>query len=403
VHRYETNPAIEKYDTEGKSYIKEENKIGIYVHIPFCHSKCSYCDFVSFPRATEATVNRYMNALFSEIQYWKENSPHATVNSIFIGGGTPSSISPEWIEKLMRHLSESFSIAEDAEISMEANPGTLTPDSIESYKRAGINRISLGLQSTQNEMLQTIGRMHSYETFLGSYQWLRAAGIDNINIDLIFGLPGQDLADWKKTLNKVMDLSPEHISAYALKVEEGTPMADWVTRGLVHLPDEDTEREMYHFAIKHLAEAGYAQYELSNFSRPGYLCRHNLIYWENKPYLGIGLAAHSKRFGIRFANTEDINEYCMQIEKGKDAVVEREPIDTDEDLFETIMLGLRLNRGLNIKQIDRQYGIVFLERYSDILKKLERESLIVKTADGIALTDLGRDLSNRVFLSFMND
>jgi oxygen-independent coproporphyrinogen-3 oxidase len=303
----------------------------------------------------------------------------------------------------MDQLRLAFEISEYAEITMEANPGTLTLETAHTYKRAGINRVSMGLQSTHDTTLKAIGRTHRYVDFLKSLEHLRNAGIEDINADLMFGLPGQTLEDWEETLETVVGLPITHISAYALKVEEGTPMEDWVNRGRIHLPDEDTERAMYHKVVEHLEKAGYPQYEISNFAKPNHACRHNLVYWHNKPYLGLGLAAHSKYENRRFSNTCDFDVYCTQLENECDAIVEAETIDETMDQFETIMLELRLNEGLHFETFGLRYGVDFEQQYHIEISELLKSGLLMRTDSGIRLTEVGRDLSNRVFLAFMPD
>ncbi|MDW7659974.1 MAG: radical SAM family heme chaperone HemW [Bacillota bacterium] len=381
-------------------------KIGLYIHIPFCHSKCAYCDFSSYAignAQNENAIKRYIHALSNEMDLYEEILRNVEIETLFIGGGTPTCIDGKYIHELINHLKKISNISETAEVTIESNPGTITNEKLDHYLSAGINRISMGLQTTDNTLLSSIGRIHDFNTFVTSFRAIREAGIKNINVDIMFGLPGQTLENLHHTLDTLIELSPEHISAYALKLEEGTPMYEAEKKGLIHMPDEDLERTMYHIIIEVLKKSGYNQYEISNFSKKGFESRHNLVYWKNKPYLGLGLAAHSKMDQVRFSNETIMSRYLEKIENGEKPAIDQVVISEREDLFETIILGLRLNEGLNIQMINERYGIDFYSENEDTINKLRHQGLVQMTDDNLKLTLKGIDLSNQVFLTFMND
>lgn len=381
-------------------------KIGLYIHIPFCHSKCAYCDFASYAIGNtqkEDAVTRYVHALLNEMNLYEETLREVEVETIFIGGGTPTCIDGKYIHKIIDHLKSITTISKNAEVTIESNPGTITSEKLDHYLSAGINRFSMGLQTTDDSLLSSIGRIHDFNTFVTSFRAIREAGIKNINVDIMFGLPGQTLENLHHTLNTLIELSPEHISAYALKLEEGTPMYESEKKGLIHMPDEDLERTMYHVIIDVLKKSGYHQYEISNFSKKEFESKHNLVYWKNKPYLGLGLAAHSKMEQVRFSNETIMSKYLDKIDNGEKPSIEKVVISESEDLFETIILGLRLNEGLDIHLINKRYGIDFFADNEAIITKLKDQGLVQMTDDNLKLTLKGIDLSNQVFLAFMND
>jgi len=378
--------------------------ISIYLHIPFCVRKCSYCDFVSYsakPFEENHCINRYFDAIKQELIRYKEKLSTYEVATIYLGGGTPSAVDGRLIHDLLIMIRASLNVTNDAEITIEVNPGTLTHDKLNHYKAAGINRVSMGLQTTNDQLLETIGRIHSTNDFITSYHALRDAGFNNISLDLMFGLPGQTLSDIDRAINLIDQLKPQHVSAYSLKIEEGTPLFDAYEKGSVQLPSEELEREMYYRINSKLRELGIYQYELSNYALPGWESKHNTVYWENKPYLGVGVSSHSKLDDIRFSNTSNIHEYMDSIQKGESVIIDSEPIDAEEDLFESIILGLRLNKGIQIDLLNERYAIDFEARYEKVLSSLIQNHLIIREGNTIKLTELGRDLANQVFLRFM--
>lgn len=378
--------------------------ISIYLHIPFCVRKCSYCDFVSYsakPFEENHGINRYFDAIKQELIRYKEKLSTYEVATIYLGGGTPSAVDGRLIHDLLNMIRASLNVTNDAEITIEVNPGTLTNDKLNHYKAAGINRVSMGLQTTNDQLLETIGRIHSTNDFITSYHALRDAGFNNISLDLMFGLPGQTLSDIDRAIKLIDQLKPQHVSAYSLKIEEGTPLFDAYEKGSVQLPSEELEREMYHRINSKLRELGIYQYELSNYALPGWESKHNTVYWENKPYLGVGVSSHSKLDDVRFSNTSNIHEYMECIQKGESVIIDSEPIDAEEDLFESIILGLRLNKGIQIDLLNERYAIDFETRYEKVLSSLIQDHLIIREGNTIKLTEKGRDLANQVFLRFM--
>ena len=379
--------------------------ISIYVHIPFCVKKCAYCDFVSYKLSDyENTlgIERYMNALYQEIELNRSVLEDAIISTIYIGGGTPSSIPGHHIHTLINTLKGISRFSDHIEITIEVNPGTLDDSKINHYLSSGINRVSMGLQTTNDQLLTNIGRIHNTNDFISSYEALRRAGFRNISLDLMFGLPSQTLQDIHLAIDLIKSLKPEHVSAYSLKIEEGTPLYEKHQKGQISLPDEAVEREMYHTIIEQLAELDIHQYELSNFSKTGYESKHNLVYWENRPYLGLGVSAHSKVNQTRRSNLNQINAYIEQLEMIKLPIDESVVIDEKEDLFETIMLGLRLNQGIDIATLERRYEIHFEQKYASQIKKLKENGLIVYSEGRLCLTTLGKDLANMVFVEFLD-
>lgn len=374
--------------------------LGVYIHMPFCMSKCKYCDFVSSNKINDMT-DQYIEALKAEIKMYSDKLSDYTVQTIFIGGGTPSILDAVKLESVVDELYDNFNVSENVEFTMESNPGTLTESKLKKYTDIGINRLSIGLQSFNNEILKTIGRIHTAEDFIQSYNMARSAGFKNINIDLIYSLPGQSVQDWENTLREVIKLKPDHISAYALKVEEGTPFEKMLDENKLDLPSDDEDREMYDIAIRLLSEQGIEQYEISNFAKRGYECRHNLIYWNNEEYLGLGVSAHSYIDSNRYANTIDVHEYIELMAEEKSPVKSEEPKDKKDEMIETIFLSLRLNRGLNLRKFKERFNISIFDIYGDEIDKLADQGLLSVDKESIKLTRYGMDVSNQVFVEFL--
>lgn len=293
-------------------------QIGIYIHIPFCQKKCSYCDFISFA-GCEDKINQYIEALKKEIKnFLKQNEEFNNkfeINTIYLGGGTPSFIESKYIKEILNIIKNSFKIKNDVEITIEINPGTVNENKIKDYVEIGVNRVSLGLQSTHNRILKEIGRIHSFEDFLFTYKLIRKNGINNINIDLMLGLPNQSIEEFKESVNKIIELQPEHISVYSLILEEGTPMYKLYDENKLNIPSEEMERQMYWYAKKTLENNSYIHYEISNFSKKGFESKHNLNCWKQEEYIGFGLAAHSYMEGKRYCNIKNLENYIINIEK----------------------------------------------------------------------------------------
>ena len=380
-----------------------QKELELYVHIPFCVKKCSYCDFLSAP-ATEQTKEAYMAALFAEIGGRAKDYKERIVTSIFIGGGTPSLLSGDSIRQLMEHIREGFSLAPDAEITMEVNPGTVTAEKLTAFYGAGINRLSIGMQSAQEQELKILGRIHDFDGFCQVYREAVEAGFTNINVDVMSGLPGQTLASYKDTLEKVLRLEPmpQHISAYSLIVEEGTPFAAMADRGELPLPEEDTERAMYEGTIEVLAGYGFHRYEISNYALDGYECRHNVGYWIRRDYLGFGIGAASLIDNVRFQNGRDLNAYLAHPLACRE---EQQSLTTQEQMEETMFLGLRLIRGVSYPEFARCYGQTLEEVYGEVIARNEADGLLTvredETGRRLMLTGRGLDVSNYVMAQFL--
>lgn len=403
-------------------------ELSLYIHIPFCVRKCFYCDFLSFPVDNESYVNRgrtwdYVNLLCAEIALHAQAYKKYQVISVFFGGGTPSLLSAEEMGKIMDAVRASFVLTEDAEITVECNPGTVTQEKLKHYITYGINRLSIGLQSANDGELARIGRIHDYETFLRTYRAAREAGFSNINVDLMTALPGQTVASYQKTLAQVCDLSPEHISAYSLILEEGTPL--YVNQENYAFPNEDEERELYYMTERMLSKAGYHRYEISNYAKKGRECRHNRVYWRRGDYLGLGLGASSMIGNVRWKRPEEMAAYrtCVekmqQIEKklrvpeaaaGMEDFAEclrrsenREvqPLTLQEQMEEFMFLGLRLMEGVSEAVFRETFGISVDEVYGETVERLVGQGLLVRTDGRLFLTSLGIDVSNQVFAAFL--
>ncbi|MBR5475106.1 MAG: radical SAM family heme chaperone HemW [Lachnospiraceae bacterium] len=381
----------------------------IYVHIPFCERKCAYCDFLSAP--AEASVrNRYVEALLCEIQLVPEREENYEVVSIFFGGGTPSLLTGEQMKRILKTLRTCFAVAEDAEISMEANPGTVDREKLAAYRQAGVNRLSLGLQSTEDEELALLGRIHNYETFLETYRMAREAGFMNINVDLMSSLPGQSVESWERSLRRIVALEPEHISAYSLIVEEGTPFYEKYGEDdrrreegedPIWLPTEEEERLMYQRTGEILREAGYERYEISNYSKPGLACRHNEGYWIGVPYLGLGLGASSYIKETRFSNCCELSDY---LDAKGDVSQLREDIChlTDKERQEEFFfLGLRRMEGVSRERYQERFGEDWAP-YQEKIYVLLKQGLLEETEAGIRLSKKGIDVSNGVFAELLS-
>lgn len=380
-----------------------QKELELYVHIPFCVKKCSYCDFLSAP-ATEQTKEAYMAALFAEIGGRAKDYKDRIVTSVFIGGGTPSLLSGDSIRQLMEHIREGFRLAPDAEITMEVNPGTVTTEKLTAFYAAGINRLSIGMQSAQEQELKILGRIHDFDGFCQVYREAVEAGFTNINVDVMSGLPGQTLASYKDTLEKVLRLEPmpQHISAYSLIVEEGTPFAAMADRGELPLPEEDTERAMYEETIEVLAGYGFHRYEISNYALDGYECRHNVGYWIRRDYLGFGIGAASLIDNVRFQNGRDLNAYLAHPLACRE---EQQSLTTQEQMEETMFLGLRLIRGVSYPEFARCYGQTLEEVYGEVIARNEADGLLTvredETGRRLMLTGRGLDVSNYVMAQFL--
>ena len=415
---------------------------GIYVHIPFCVRKCLYCDFASYSGCSGETQERYFKALYKEAELlfpdgkmpgWqgriadnadkdREPAPAPPADTLFVGGGTPTSVYPRYIADLVKRLP----LAEEAEMTIESNPGTLTPEKIDVYRRAGFNRLSIGVQSFEDSELKLLGRIHDAAEAERTIRMAREHGFGNINIDLMFGFPGQTMDTWKRTLDKAMSLQPEHISFYSLQIEEGTPFYDMFRSGILEqLPDE-LNREMYHYAVSFLREHGFVHYEISNAALPGRECRHNLKYWTMRPYFGLGSGAHSFDGSTRHFNPDGIEEYCSSIEAAgadspssvrnyargagggsvpSDNVSEEaagfELEDQDDLISDCMFTGLRLIKGVADEDFRRLFGIGLMDRFGEQIEKYTGQGLMTFEKGMLAFTERGLDISNSVLMDFI--
>ena len=374
---------------------KENSPMEIYIHIPFCIRKCDYCDFLSGPSGPEEQAD-YVQALLREIQAVEEGEGRS-VSSIFIGGGTPSVLDERLLGDILREIRNRFKMEEDAEITIEVNPGTANIGKLQAYREMGINRLSIGLQSPEDRELKILGRIHNYGQFLETYQEARTVGFDNINIDLMSAIPDQTYEGWVKNLRTVAELEPEHISAYSLIVEEGTPFA---ARKL-NLPDEDTEYNMYEATAQIPKEYGFEQYEISNYARKGRECRHNVGYWTRQDYLGFGLGASSLYGKERFANTADMKKY-LENRKNPEKIREKEPSLTREDeMAEFMFLGLRMTKGISKADFQRCFGCTIESVYGEVLEKYESMELLLEKDGRIFLSREGIHVSNSIMAEFL--
>ena len=374
--------------------------LGLYVHIPFCVKKCRYCDFNSFKLNIDEK-RKYLNSLKKEMELYKENFKDKNIDSIFVGGGTPSILNEEEIKILFQNIKNNFKIKDGAEITMECNPGTLTLNKLKAMKECGVNRLSIGLQAVQNNHLEYIGRVHTYEEFERNYFQAKEVGFENINIDLMYALPNQSKEDWKQSLEKVVKLNPTHISAYSLILEENTELFNMYERNEFELLDEDTDIEMYKYTINYLKYHGYDQYEISNYAKKGFECKHNILYWKCQNYVGLGVSASGFVNETRYNNFCDLDKYEEIIHSGKKPIEWEEKLSIKDKIEENIFLGLRMNEGIKFKDFREKYNFNFEDEYKNEIDKLKKIELINVNNEGIKLTQKGKEISNSVFVEFM--
>ena len=376
----------------------KKKDLELYIHIPFCIRKCKYCDFLSGPSG-EKERQEYVESLCRKIHSYGELAEAYRVVSIFVGGGTPSILTEKQILKIFTALREVFEIEADAEITLEMNPGTVTEEKLEAYKQCGINRLSMGLQSTDNRELKALGRIHTYESFLESYLLARAAGFQNINVDLMSAIPYQTRESYQKTLRRIAKLvpPPEHISAYSLIIEAGTPFYERYGEGehAEELPGEEEERQMYQDTIEILKTYGYHRYEISNYAKEGYECRHNIGYWNRTEYLGIGTGAASLIENRRFTAPDLLKKADGSEEE------DIEILTVENQMEETMFLGLRMMKGVSVSGFEKTFGRTIKSVYGDVIERLKMEQLIVEDGDDIRLTEHGIDISNYVMSEFL--
>ena len=395
-----------------------KRNLSLYIHIPFCVQKCLYCDFLSFDDALYATQLQYVDAVRTEISIYKPYADRYVVRTIFIGGGTPSILDESLIEAILTTVRQVFSVDRFAEITIEANPGTLKYTDLLAYQSYGINRLSMGLQSADDELLKMLGRIHNFDQFVAGFTSARRAGFRNINVDVMSGIPGQDMHSYVDTLTRVMEYRPEHISAYSLQVEEETPLAkDPVLVDM--LPDEDTDRRMYSMTKKILRTNGYERYEFSNYAQPGYECRHNIVYWTGGEYIGIGLGAASLFKGERFSNLKDLSAYLELMQEAAekmtgdvdrlllyDAVTEhlrkdRTAMYIDRRIEEYMFLGLRMTRGVDRKEFQEKFNKDIFSVYGSVINHYCDDGFMEVDDRYVRLTDAGIDVSNYILSDFL--
>ena len=375
--------------------------LGLYIHIPFCIKKCKYCDFNSFKLNIDEK-KKYISALEQEMKLYKDEAKDKEIDSIFIGGGTPTVLNGDEIKTLFKKINENFKIKEDAEITMECNPGTIDEKKLLAMKESGVNRLSIGLQAVQNHHLKYIGRIHTYEEFEKNYIEAKNIGFNNINIDLMYALPNQTVEDWKETLEKIVKLNPEHISAYSLILEENTELFDMFNRKEFRLLDEDTDIEMYEYTINYLKLHGYNQYEISNYAKTGYECNHNILYWKCENYIGIGTSSAGYLNNIRYNNICEIDKYEEAVLNNKKPIEFEEFTSEKDEIEEKIFLGLRMNEGIKFIDFEEKYNLNFEDKYKEQIEKLTKMNLIEVDNQGMRLTQKGREISNSVFVEFMS-
>lgn len=379
--------------------------VSLYLHIPFCHTRCYYCDFNTYAGILPLR-EPYVRALLNEIVLMGEEAQHGDgrarrARTIFFGGGTPSLLTVVQVRRLLDACRAAFLLDEDAEITLEANPGTLTREQLVGLREAGINRLSLGSQSFDAQLLKTLGRIHTPAEITTAVSAARAAGFTSINLDFMFGLPGQHMHHWQETLEQALALRPEHLSLYSLIVEEGTPFFDWTQEGRIVPGDEDLCADMYEYADERLQAAGYVNYEISNWALPGHQSRHNLTYWRNLPYIGMGAGAHSFFAGRRFSNERDPQRYINALKKRQLPVAESEAIEKAQEMSETAFLALRTAEGLHLPTFEERFATPFADFVGNRLRPVEEAGLLEQSEGWLRLSKRGRLLGNEVFVRLL--
>ena len=375
------------------------DKISLYIHIPFCAQKCLYCDFPSFARKDHLR-KAYIEALNKEIISLREKHNNLEINTIFIGGGTPSVLEADELECLLKEVAK-LNMAKDIEYSMECNPGNLTEEKLEVMKKYGVNRISMGLQAKQDNLLKGLGRIHNYKTFKENFLLAKKVGFNNINVDLMFGLPNQRLNEWEETLREIISLEPAHISAYSLIIEEGTAFYNLYENDKLKLPTEEEERKMYHLAKKILEENGFNQYEISNYAKEGKECRHNLAYWNMDNWIGVGSASASYIDGKRIKNISSVEKYINSINEKGEAVEEIINNSKNDNMEEFMFMGLRKINGIDENEFKNRFSMNINDVYGEILNKYIGEGLLIRESGRIFLSEKGIEISNIIMADFL--
>ncbi|NLX65085.1 MAG: oxygen-independent coproporphyrinogen III oxidase [Clostridiaceae bacterium] len=378
----------------------KQKRIGLYIHIPFCKQKCYYCDFPSYP-GMEDYWESYIDALLQELILKAEEFQTPYVETVFVGGGTPSLIPAAFISKILDTVYIHYNVASDCECTIECNPGTLSEEKLKIYKDSGVNRLSIGLQACQDEILKALGRIHTFEDFLSSVELARKHEFDNINADIIFGIPNQTFEQWQETVARIISLDLDHVSCYSLLIEEDTVYGNMRKKGTIKEAEDELDRKMYHYAVDSFNAAGLYQYEISNFAKPHFRCRHNMNYWRRGEYLGVGAGAHSHYNGRRFANTTDIALYIKGVNSRKPVLSEDNYLSREDRLEESIFLGLRLNEGIDISKLSREFGTDLESRINKKLQKLISQNLIERNGTVIRLTEKGMDFANAIIVELI--
>ncbi|MCC6805153.1 MAG: radical SAM family heme chaperone HemW [Anaerolineae bacterium] len=385
------------------------NPLAIYLHVPFCSTKCTYCAFNTYTHL-ENLIEPFVSALVREIEIIAASQPNQPAGTIFFGGGTPSLLTPEQFERILAALRDGFRVAADAEITLEANPNDLNRDYLAALRRVGLNRISIGMQTANANELELFKRRHDNDAVARAVSAARAAGFDNLNLDLIYGFPHQTLASWETSLRQMLALQPDHVSLYALGLEDGTPMKAWVERGRLPEPDDDLAADMYELASDLLGAQGYEQYEISNWARPGHQCRHNLQYWHNDPYVGVGPGAHGWAGGVRYSTVLSPQRYIRLLGEAEGAypfprtpaTAEAVTVDRAGEISETLIMGMRLTReGISRPGFVERFGVDLLDVHGEVIQRYTDRGLLSVDAERVRLTDAGRLLSNVVFREFV--
>jgi oxygen-independent coproporphyrinogen-3 oxidase len=372
-----------------------DKNTALYIHVPFCKRKCAYCDFPSFA-GKESLMLDYTKALCKEI----ETRVDKNIDTIFIGGGTPTYLSLEAL-KLLQNSLDKLQKSEDLEFTAECNPESLSREKLQLFKEMGVNRLSIGLQAWQDNLLRALDRVHNLDQFLTAFNTARELGFNNINVDLMFGLPSQTVEQWKETLQRVTELGVEHISCYSLIIEEGTPFYNMHTKGKLLLPEEEREREMYEYAVNFLRNKGYNQYEISNFSKPNLSCRHNMIYWNLEDYYGCGSGASSYLNSIRYRNTDSIEKYIYVMEKKENAFIEEHKNSREDNMEEFMFMGLRKLEGICEREFFERFNVDIDSIYEDVIKKFTNNELLIRKGGRLYLSEEGIQLSNQVMCEFI--
>lgn len=380
-------------------YFREKDRVGIYIHIPYCEKRCLYCDFLS--STSYEGLDTYFDHILKEISLYKEIYGRQNIGSIYFGGGTPSTVDPAYIDQLLQALNKNNHILKDAEISLEANPESMTRGKAIAYKASNINRISMGCQSFNDRFLKSLGRIHNEEKIYQAVDVIRGSGINNLNLDLIYGLPGQGLTDLKEDLDKITGLEPDHISAYSLILEEETPLYKMADKGILDLVSDEDDRFFYHYVVEYLRKKGYDRYEISNFAKAGRESRHNLCYWKSDYYIGMGLGSSSFFDRKRYKNFDDFTSYYQALDEGRFPITEVELMDYERLKTDYILMGMRLSRGIDRKVYKENFGLDFYEDYKDLINEFVSMDEVAVEENNIYFTLKGVDLSNRFFIEII--